>query len=80
MNAAAYRRFRQASARFAQTEREERRIWSVSEYRSSTGNFFVNSKIRMAASNAIRYTSISSWLLIFIPALLPDNVHFHLLS
>jgi len=32
-----------------QTEREARRIWSVSEYRSSNGKSLLNSKIRIAA-------------------------------
>jgi hypothetical protein len=35
-----------------QTDREERRIWSTIENRSSAGNRFVISKIRIAASIA----------------------------
>jgi hypothetical protein len=35
-------------------EREERRIWSVREYVSSFGNDFDDSKIRIAASKALR--------------------------
>ena len=35
---ASYLRFAQASRRFVQTDRDERRIWSISEYFSSTGN------------------------------------------
>ena len=45
---------------FEHTDLEERRIWSVKEYVSSRGNLLDNSKIRIAASNAIRYTSNSS--------------------
>lgn len=36
---ASYRRFAQASRRFGQTERDERRIWLVSANLSSAGNF-----------------------------------------
>jgi hypothetical protein len=39
---------------FAQTERDERLIWSVSENRSSIGNRFVAWKIADAAANAPR--------------------------
>jgi len=40
------------SARFAQTERDERRIWSVNEYFSSFGKEIVISKISHACINA----------------------------
>src|SRR6266550_8552590 len=45
---ASYFRFPHASRRFVQTEREERRIWSVKEYFSSAGNFLLASKISIA--------------------------------
>ncbi len=41
-----------ACGKFAHTQREERCIWSVREYLSSTGNCFDNSKIVIAALNA----------------------------
>lgn len=52
MKAASYRRFRHASARLAQTDREARRIWSVNEYVSSFGNRLENSKTDIAAAKA----------------------------
>jgi hypothetical protein len=47
---ASYRLFDQASRRFPQTDREERRIWSVNEYRSSLGHTLLSSYISMANS------------------------------
>ena len=44
------RRFRQASARFAQTERDARRIWSLSAYRSTAGKSRVHVNTRIAES------------------------------
>jgi hypothetical protein len=58
--AASYRRFLHASAMFEHTALDDRRIWSVNEYVSSRGNLFDISKIRIAALNAIWYTSNSS--------------------
>jgi hypothetical protein len=43
---------RQASAIFAQTERDDLLTWSVRLYFSSDGNFFVTSWICVADSNA----------------------------
>jgi hypothetical protein len=52
MKAASYRLLRHASAMFVQTEREERRIWSVSEYFSSEGHWRLNAKTCIADSKA----------------------------
>jgi hypothetical protein len=52
INAALYRRFRQASAILAQTDREDLRTWSTREYLSSGGNERVMPKIIIAASMA----------------------------
>jgi hypothetical protein len=49
-----YRLLRHASAILAQTEREERRTWSVNEYLSSKGNDLLN-------SNNIMDVSIANW-------------------
>ena len=57
--AAWYRLFRHASARFAHTEREDLLIWSVSAKRSSLGNCFANSEIRITKSIAPWYTAKS---------------------
>jgi hypothetical protein len=50
--AALYLRLRHALARLAQTDQDERLIWSVIEYFSSGGNALVISKIFIAASTA----------------------------
>ena len=52
--AAWYRLFRQASAKLAQTDLEDLRIWSTNEYVSSLGNDVDDSKIFIAESNALR--------------------------
>jgi hypothetical protein len=52
MNAAGYLRRAQASAIIALTAREERRIWSVSENRSSFGKDLESTKIFLACSRA----------------------------
>jgi hypothetical protein len=44
--------FRHASAMLLHTARDDRRIWSVSEYVSSRGNCFVRAKILIAAWKA----------------------------
>ena len=43
-----YFRLYHASAMFAETERDERRIWSTKEYFSAFGNVFVISNISKA--------------------------------
>lgn len=60
MKAASYRRLRQPSARFAQTDREERLTWSTSENFSSAGNVFVSSNIAMVHDIA-RSNTCKSW-------------------
>jgi hypothetical protein len=76
--AASYRRFRQASAMFVATERDDRRIWSIKLYLSSRGNDFVTSKTSIAASIASCQTRNCLWLWILIerslsePELKPD--------
>src|SRR5213594_1366544 len=62
---ASYLRRRHASTIWPETEREERRIWSVSEYISSRGNFFDNSNSSIATSTESLYTSNSQWYRIF---------------
>jgi hypothetical protein len=42
--------FGQASRKFRQMDRDERRIWEVSAYFSSAGKFLLNSKMRIARS------------------------------
>jgi hypothetical protein len=54
LKTAVYRRFRQASARQEQTDRDDLLIWSTSEYYSSWGNDLVMSKIVIAEVNALR--------------------------
>jgi hypothetical protein len=49
---ASYLRFAQASRRFVQTDRDERRIWSISEYFSSAGNRLLALKMSIASAYA----------------------------
>src|SRR5438128_9483711 len=49
---ASYLRFAQASRRFVQTDRDERRIWSISEYFSSAGNRLLTLKTSIASAYA----------------------------
>src|SRR5207249_6431438 len=49
---ASYLRFAHASRRFVQTDREERRIWSISEYFSSAGNRLLTLKMSIASAYA----------------------------
>jgi len=47
-----YRLFHQDSAKLAQTDRDERLIWSIKENCFDFGNAFVTPKILIAWSNA----------------------------
>src|SRR6476469_9158811 len=59
MKCASYRRFAQASRKFRQTDRDERRICVVSANLSSGGKRLLISKIIIASSCASLYTANS---------------------
>jgi len=77
---ATYLLFCHASAIFPPIERDDRLIWSTSEYSSSLGNSFVTSKISCCSSKASWYTFKSRKLSILSAICHPSSVLCPLLS
>ncbi len=77
---ASYRRFAQASRKFRQTEREERRICPVRANLSSAGNCRLNSYTRIARAYAFLHTINSLADSIFMTGRMPRRESLKILN